>query len=112
MDRVQLQYPKTLAPEDVLTLSDTISILWNLGVSTGDIIEWLDLAGFMMAEENTMSGFSDSFTMGDSVSVSLSTDVDDYTRRYLQDRNFMIGDKKTHYCDSLYISDRIEVEVV
>lgn len=109
-DRATLFYLRELTTGDSFTLSDLIKIIQGYYNEQTDSIEYFD-DSIVEAYVNQTDGLADSLTLSDGVSIYLSDYEDDYYRRYLQDRNMMIGDMRTYWCDAMSFSDSVVVGI-
>ena len=110
MDRVTFNFLFGASLSDALSLSDAITIAKGNFETQGDELQFSDEIAISLAIYVPTS-VGDLMNMSDAISVYISTEEDDYFRRYLEDRNMMIGELKTYYCDTMRLSDSVEVGV-
>lgn len=107
-DRLQVLFPVGKLVGDTLATSDSLSLRQSYLQLLADTITLNEATGVSNPVWDS-SPFTDALSMSDGIGIYLSTREDDYFRRYLDDRNLRIGERKTFYCDTLAMRDEVEV---
>ena len=109
-DKLQVSFLLLALLSDTLTQSDSQLLEYDSFQPVADDFTLSD-ASLVALSVWLDNSIADSMSMGDDVENYLSDSEDDYYRRYLDDRNLMIGELKTFYCDSFALRDSVGVSL-
>jgi len=107
-DKIQVSFLLLALLNDTLVLSDSQQIRFNTFQPIADTLT-LDDSISLSLSTWVPNAVADTMSMADYIEVRLSTYEDDYYRRYLDDRNLMIGELKTFHCDRMTLRDEVAV---
>ena len=112
-DRLQVSFQNGRSGSDTLSLSDIVNLILKSEMEFSDTLLMDDVVSTSVAYDLTSVSVSDSLNNWlDDVDIYGTLPEDDYYRRYLNDRVYLLGDQLQSYNDSLELDDLVEVELV